>query len=156
MKNQIKKIVFLFLFVFAAQSLFAKEVTKYVSINNGVLREKDSATSKKLCKVEYAEAVIVVSEKGSWSYVQKVSDASKKGWISTSALSKKKIVAKSNVSANAKEIALAGKGLNKGMEAYMGRDYSYDYTLVDKVENVGISDADIVSFMKEGKLKVGE
>lgn len=154
--KSMKKIIVLLFLVFAAQNVFAADVTKYVALNDCTLRQKDSATSKVLATLERGTAVIVVNEKGSWSYVKKSENSSVTGWIPTSALSKKKIIASKNVNASAKEIALAGKGLWKSMEADMSREYSYNYSLVDYVEKVSISDAEIVAFMKEGKLNAGE
>lgn len=156
MNSKLKKIFLLSIILCCAQSLFSQtSVTKYVRINSGVLREKASATSKKVCSVNYTESVTVLSENGKWSYVQRNDKSAQKGWISTDSLSKKKIVAGSKVNANANEIALAGKALNKSIEARMARDFNYNYKLVDQVEAIKITDAEILAFLKEGKLKTG-
>lgn len=155
-KSLLKRIVFLFFVAVSCQSLFAAGVSKYVAVNNAVLRQKDSASSKEVCKVNYAECVVVVEEKGKWSLVQKENDSSAKGWINTSALSKKKIVASRNVNVDAKEIALAGKGLTKSLETQMCSDYNYDFSAIDKIESVKVSEQELTAFMKEGNLKVEE
>lgn len=154
MKNM-KKIIVLLFFVFAVQNVFAADITKYVAVNNCVIRQKDSATSKVVAKIECGASVKIIKEKGSWSYVQQTDKTSVEGWIPTSALSKKKIVASKKVNANAKELALAGKGLWSSLEEDMCKEYNYDYSLVDAVELVKVTDAEVIAFMKEGKLKAG-
>lgn len=140
----------------AAQSLFAKSTVKYVCASNAVLREKASTSSKKAFILNYGTSVEVLSEEGKWSYVQKSDDASKKGWIPTAQLTKKKLSTSSTVSANAKEIALAGKGFSKNLEVNLFNDFNFDFSTVDAVEKNAVSENEVRAFMKEGKLAVGE
>lgn len=155
--KSLKKIFICLLVLFAvSQTVYAKGTVKYVSSSNAVLREKASTSSKKAFIVSYASSVEVLQEKGKWSYVQLSSDSSKKGWITTNQLTKKKLSATSKVSANAKEIALAGKGFSKNLELNLTKGFSYDFSLVNKVEKFSVSEQEVIAFMKEGKLEVGE
>ncbi|MCQ2589443.1 MAG: SH3 domain-containing protein [Treponema sp.] len=156
MKKITKIYVCLFFMLCAAQTVFAKGALKYVSVSNGVLREKAAASSKKAFVLEYGTAVEVVSEKDKWTLVQVDGDASKKGWIPSNQLSKKKVSASKNVTANAKEIALAGKGFSKNLEENLVKTLKFDYSKVDAVEKINITEAEILAFMKEGKLAQGE
>ncbi len=148
--------IFLLILFSASQCIFAKTVIKYVGISNAVLREKASTTSKKACVLDYGTSVEVLQEKGKWSLVQAAEDSSKKGWITTTQLTKKKISKNSNVSANTKEIALAGKGFASNLEENMAEDLDFDYSFVNVVEKNAATETEVLAFMEEGKLTVGE
>lgn len=155
MRKIIKISLCLLVLFSATQNIFAKSV-KYISASNAVLREKAATTSKKVCVVDYATTVEVLQESGKWSLVQVEGDSSKKGWITTTQLTKKKISATSKVSANTKEIALAGKGFASNLEENLADDFDLNYTPVNQVEKNAVSEKEVMAFMKEGKLTVGE
>lgn len=80
----------------------------------------------------------------------------KKGWIPSSALSKKKVLASSSTTADAKEIALAGKGFSSSIESTYAKEFNVDYSDVDYVESQSVSDKELQSFIVEGQLNSGE
>lgn len=151
-----KKFLSLALVGILALSAFAKGESKYVAVQKAQLKAKASSSAKTVCEVAYGDVVSVVSESGKWTLVAATGKASGQGWIRTTALSKRKIVAGKKVSTDAKELSLAGKGFSEGIEAEYSKSSSADYTAVDSVEANSISDAERTEFVENGKLKEAE
>lgn len=159
MKSTFKKMILLLAVMSTLSFVYAKPSKKplYVAMDSAPLREKASAVSAKVGELNYGDEVRVLQEKKNWSLVCLYDDDSVKGWIPVSALSKKKIVASgSKTSADADEIALAGKGFNSTIEAVYAEEYEIDYSEVDFVESQSVSEKEIEKFAKEGKLFLGE
>ncbi len=153
-----KKLLLLFVVLCLAVPSFSasKTKTQYVAIDPAPLKAKPAASSKKVGSVEYAAAVRVIKEDKSWVYVQLVDDESVEGWLPASALTSKKLKDKgSSASANADEIALAGKGFNSTIEAVYAEQYEMNFDIVDYIETLGADQEEAVSFAKEGQLNDG-
>lgn len=134
-----------------------KQVKKYVAINSAVLREKPSSLSSGVCTVNYATEVYVKETKKKWSYVVAKKNESLKGWIPSASLSDKKLVAKGKgASVDADEIALAGKGFNASIEKEYAATEHVDYSGVNYIEKITVSEADVLNFITAGKLKEEE
>ena len=134
----------------------AKAKTQYVAIDPAPLKAKPAASSKKVGTAEYASAVLVLKEEKSWVYVQLVSDKSVEGWLPASALTSKKIKEKVDAtSANADEIALAGKGFNSTIEAVYAEQYEMNFSVVDYIESLGAQQEEAIAFAQEGQLNDG-
>lgn len=153
-----KKLLLLFVVLCLAVPSFSasKTKTQYVAIDPAPLKAKPAASSKKVGSVEYAAAVRVIKEDKSWVYVQLVDDESVEGWLPASALTSKKLKDKgSSASANADEIALAGKGFNSTIEAVYAEQYEMNFDIVDYIETLGADQEEAVAFAKEGQLNDG-
>ena len=153
-----KKLLLLFVVLCLAVPSFSasKTKTQYVAIDPAPLKAKPAASSKKVGSVEYAAAVRVIKEDKSWVYVQLVDDESVEGWLPASALTSKKLKDKgSSASANADEIALAGKGFNSTIEAVYAEQYEMNFDIVDYIETLGADQEEAVVFAKEGQLNDG-
>ena len=138
--------------VFAA----SKPKTQYVTIDPAPLKAKPAATSKKVATIEYASAVIVLKTEKSWAYVQLADDNTVEGWIPESALTTKKIKDKANAaSANADEIALAGKGFNSTIEAVYAEQFEVNFAVVDYIESLATDEEEAVKFAQKGQLNDG-
>ena len=158
MKIDFKKLVSIFILTLVVSFVYAKPKEKalYISLDPAVLKEKASALSAKVGELSYGDSVILLDEKKNWSYVCSVDDDSVQGWIPSSALSKKKIVAgATKTTADADEIALAGKGFNSTIEAVYADEFEIDYTDVDFVEAQLADIDDVVAFIEDGRLFVG-
>jgi len=149
-----KKIIFYLVFIVCGTLAFAAATKKmYVAVKTTALKTGTTLFAKKTATVSYGDEVTVLETKGKWSLVSVNSNSSKKGWISTSALSKRKIIASgSKVSTNADELALAGKGFNSGIEAEYKKDGKVNYDAVDDMEAQIVTDDDIIPFINEGEL----
>ena len=134
----------------------SKTKTQYVAIDPAPLKAKPAASSKKIGSIEYASAVLVLKGEKSWVYVQLVGDKSVEGWLPASALTSKKIKDKANAtSANADEIALAGKGFNSTIEAVYAEQYELNFDIVDYIESLGVDQDDAIAFAQAGQLNDG-
>ena len=58
-------------------------------------------------------------------------------------------------SANAKELGLAGKGMDKAFEKVYSQANEISYAQVDKIETNACSEKDAIAFLKEGQLNAG-
>jgi len=106
-----KKIFSILLIAMIGASVFAAKFkdgqTVYVS-KTGEITETEKTSSKAVSKVEKGEKGIVISSTKKMVQV-KFADLGVSGWISNSALSKKKVL-KESVTTSVDNIALAGKG----------------------------------------------
>ena len=134
---------------------FAAGETRYISVKSLALKEKASNASKTVTTLSYADEVTLSQVSGKWSLISPKSNPSVKGWVSSSALSKRKIVAGKAVKTDASEISLAGKGFSEGLEAEYRRDGTADYASVDLIEGNSVPDSERQAFVKEGRLKEG-
>ena len=141
-------------------SLFAAEpVTMYVASQKGLLKARATTNSKTITTLSYGDVVTIISTKGKWSEVavKSNSTANTQGWVLSASLTKKKIVANTNkVSANAKELALAGKGFSSEIENEYKKSGNADYDAVDTVEQASVSDDEESAFIEDGNLRGGE
>ncbi len=156
-----KRKILLFLCMLMSVSVFAASFKKgdkvYVSVKTVTLKSTDGAGAKKVLDLSYGDELKVVSVSGKNIQVQQTGGSKKSGWIPSNSVTKKKIVKTSSggkVSANSSELALAGKGFTEESEKVMqAADEDIDYSKVDAVESVSVSDSEIQSFIKEGHLK---
>ncbi len=158
MKHFIKKLTVLFLLFCLGSPFFAASKTKtmYVKLESAQLKAKPASSSKKVGTAGYAAAVTVLKAEESWSYVQLADDSSVEGWIPNSALTSKKIKDKKNAaSADADEIALAGKGFNSTIEAVYAEHFEVSFEIVDYIETLGAPTEEAVIFAQEGQLNDG-
>lgn len=160
-----KKLLFKPLFILLlllgiyTQSLFAdsKNQTMYICLNTVDVMEKPSTRSKKTGTLSYSNKVSVTEEKNNWSFIQAEDNSSVTGWVPSGALTKKKITAKNKASsANASEIALAGKGFSSSIEKEYAQKHQVDFSEIDYIENLSVTEDKNIKFMKEGNLKAGE
>ncbi|MBQ2314708.1 MAG: hypothetical protein II187_07365 [Treponema sp.] len=135
-------------------SVFAASSQQWVSAKKVELKSGSDWFATTVATVSYGDEVTVLSTSGKWAEVQLASNKSKKGWIPTSSLTKKKIVASNGkVSANAKEIALAGKGFSSSLEDEYKGETKTDYAQVDAMEKISVSAAEQKKFIENGNLK---
>ncbi len=149
----IKRILTGLLLISIAFASFAASYSRYVSVQSLAIKEKASNRSKTVASISYGDEVTVSKTSGKWSLVSPKSSPSVKGWVSTSALSKRKIVKGKTVTTDASEISLAGKGFSEGLEAEYSKNGTADYAAVDLIEQNQIPESDQQAFISEGKLK---
>lgn len=128
-----------------------------VQVKQSQVRTAPSFMARIVATLQYGDRVDIVSSQGTWTQVF-VSTGGVKGWVHTSALTKKKIVLKAGASdvsetATSDELALAGKGFNKKVEGeFRVKNRNLDYTWVDRMEKIKISNNGIRKFLKEGQV----
>ncbi|MBW1766389.1 MAG: SH3 domain-containing protein [Deltaproteobacteria bacterium] len=128
-----------------------------VQVKEGHIRATPSFLGQILTKLSYGEQVEELIEKGDWVNV-KLERNDSEGWMHISALSRKKIVLKPGVAdveqaASSDEIALAGKGFNEQVEGeFKAGNRDLDFTWINKMERIVISQYQMNSFLEEGGL----
>ena len=131
----------------------AKEMS--VQVRDGQLRNRASFLGTVVGTVAYGDRVTVNQTQAGWC---EVSIAGKTGWIHESALTPKKVVLASGTTdaragASGEEVALAGKGFSKEVEAeYKKQNKNVDYTWVDWMGRQTVPSEQLVEFLKQGDL----
>lgn len=132
--------------------------TMSVQVRKCQLRNKPSFLGKIVANLGYTDQVTVEVEQDDW-YRVKPQKSGKAGWVHVSALSEKKIVLEPGSkdienAASSDELALAGKGFNEQVEKdFRKKNKNADFTWVDKMENIVVSQNEIQDFLKKGELQ---
>lgn len=155
MKKSLKTAGIVLTALLMASPAFCKSEKKmYVSVGTLIVKDGTSLRAKQVTKLAYGDEVLVQEENGKYCLIVCKQQS---GWVPVSSLTKKKISTKSkSTSADAKEIALAGKGFNSSIEAAYAKENKIDFSLIDRIEKSAVTEADTISFMEAGKLNLGE
>ena len=138
-------------------SAFAAEPKpQYVQVDSAIVRVKASQFASSAGTLNLGDKVKVTSKGKSWSSISS-EDGKIKGWLPNSSLTTKKLIININgkTSANAKELGLAGKGMDKAFEKVYSQANEISYAQVDKIETNACSEKDAIAFLKEGQLNAG-
>lgn len=153
-----KLLLIILLLSFTALSAYAvSQKLMSVQVKSGQVRSTPSFMGKIIDRVAYGVRVSVSREAGGWAKVA-VPGRGTAGWMHTSALTEKKIVMKPSAadvrqSASGNEIALAGKGFNREVEReYQARNSGLDYSRVNVMEQIVVTQAEIQKFVEAGGL----
>lgn len=127
-----------------------------VQVRSGQLRDKPGYLGRLVTLLPYGDPVTLDAEEGEWRKVTSTKQ-NKTGWMHQSALSEQKIILRPTnrdveAAAQSDELALAGKGFNKQVEEQYMEEKGLDYTLVDEMEDLSVSQDDIQAFVKSGEL----
>lgn len=128
-----------------------------IQVKKGAVRSSPSFLGKIVTQLKYGDRVAVQNAKGSWYFINKPS-GNTDGWMHSSALSVKKIVLNPGASdvkqaASSDEITLAGKGFNQQVEKdFKSKNPQVDFTWINKMEKMSVSQNQIQAFIKEGQL----
>ena len=107
-------------------------------------------------KVSYGDALEVLSEEGDWFMVK---FEEQEGCIHKSAITEKELKRKKTSIAKAgtateEEVALAGKGFNPQVEErYSSEHPDAEFSLVDDIEDIEVTDGALLEFIESGGLK---
>ena len=128
-----------------------------IQVKKGHLRSIPSFLGKIVAALDYGDRVAVLEKRDPWLKVQSFEKKSA-GWLHDSALTSKKIVLKPGAAdveqaATSDELALAGKGFNQQVEGeFKAKNPHLDYSLINAMEQVVVSQAQIEQFIQEGDL----
>lgn len=152
--NRMKWMAALAAAMLASGAWAAREMS--IQVREGQLRNRASFLGTVVGTVAYGDRVTVKQVQSGWSEV--ATSAGRTGWIHESALTPKRVVVGSGtdearIGASGEEIALAGKGFNKEVEAeYKKQNARLDYAWVDRMLGFGVPHAQLVEFLKQGGL----
>jgi uncharacterized protein YgiM (DUF1202 family) len=129
----------------------------YVAAKQAEVKSGTGLLAEKRGTVVYGEQVTVLQVDGKWSEIRSTGQSAISGWVSTSALTSRRIVATgATTSASASDLALAGKGFSARTEQKYKNADSLNYTQVDRMEAETVSNQALYDFLTEGQLKKGE
>jgi hypothetical protein len=157
--KQLRKALFVLVIIgFAGGVAFAfgKKVLS-VQVKEAHVRSAPSFLSEIVGRFFYGDRLRVAEKRGSWCKVGPTEGAVK-GWMHASALTKKKVVlepgeADVEEAATTDELALAGKGFNKQAEEHFSTNNpDADYTWIDRMEKIVVSNDRMRRFLEEGGL----
>jgi uncharacterized protein YgiM (DUF1202 family) len=128
-----------------------------VQVKETQIRATPSFVGKILGMLAYGDRVTVLAEQSGWARIS-LPAGKGEGWVSLSALTKKQIVLKSGSQsvasgASSGEVALAGKGFNKEVEAEYRDEKQLDYDRIDRMEEeFRVSPEQVLAFLQQGGL----
>ena len=128
-----------------------------VQVKNGQVRTSPSFLGNIAANLNYGDQVYVLETKNGWFRINPAG-SSIQGWIHGSALTAKKIkLGKGNANvekyASSGEVALAGKGFNKQVEAeYKAKNPNLNFAWIDRMEAVKISPYEMQIFLEQGEV----
>jgi hypothetical protein len=144
-----------FVFVLLAVSSLLLAQTITIKVKETRVRSSPRFYARSIHQAEAGDRLEKVGEFEGW-YEVKIPDG-QVGWVHSSAVETKKLRLSSGEwvesEASPDEVALAGKGFNEEVEAEYRRTHAeLDYTWVDRMEKIGITEAEMLDFHKEGRL----
>ncbi|KMY67136.1 hypothetical protein AAU61_14525 [Desulfocarbo indianensis] len=128
-----------------------------VQVKEGRVYAKPNFLSQMKGTLSYGQKVMAGEEEGAWRQVS--ASRGLKGWMHVSALTERQIslqagAERAQTGASSEEMALAGKGFSKEVEAsYRAQNRGLNYAAVDKMERAyGVSAAQVNAFLASGGL----
>jgi len=140
-----------------ALALRAGATDMSVQVQNGPVRATPSFLGRVVATTAYGDRVSVLKTQGDWSEVQA---GGQTGWMHQSALTRKKVQPAAGgetarAGASSGELALAGKGFNKDVEAQFKADnQAIDFTWVDRMLTFRHTPDELAAFLREGGVTV--
>jgi uncharacterized protein YgiM (DUF1202 family) len=144
------------LLVLTALTAQTRGSTMYVAVKEADVKSGTGLLAEKRGTVVYGEQVTVLQGDNKWSEIRSAGQSAISGWVATSALTSKRIVAGAGASASASDIALAGKGFSARTEQTYKSAGSLNYTQVDRMEAETVSNEVMYDFLTQGQLKTGD
>ena len=143
--------------MFAAAEFAAAEQMS-VTVKETQVRAAPSYLGKILGLARYGDRLDILEKRSGWARVA-LPAGKLQGWVSLSALQEKRIVLKAGEAgsaggASSGEVALAGKGFNKEVEAQYRDEKQLDYTWIDRMESYRVSPEQVLAFLRAGGLPV--
>jgi uncharacterized protein YgiM (DUF1202 family) len=150
------KILLVSVFIVLVTLLIAE--TLMVKVQTTYLRQEPKFYASTVAVLNAGEVVETISAENGWYQVKTAKGAV--GWLHSSAVQTGKFslaaMDKSlKTQATADEIALAGKGFNKQVEeSYKTQHSEANFSEVDRMLKIKVSQSQLLEFLKEGKLGI--
>ena len=130
--------------------------TMYVSVKTLQLKSSTGLFASGKGTLEYGARVIVLQISGSYMEVRSADNAAISGWAPAANLTTKQISAGNTATVSNQDTALASKGFDKEVEdEYKKQNRNLNFSDVDRVERIVVSDPDLKRFLEEGRLAMG-
>jgi len=142
--------------VFSSAVVSATPDSLYVKVRTTKLRAQPQQWAPAVADLRYGDSATPLGKSGAWHNVQ---FGSRSGYLHDSALTSRKVVLQASDSvagSTDRDVVLAGKGFNSEVEKnYAAQNSSMNYSEVDKMERLTISDSEMTAFVRAGKLEGG-
>jgi uncharacterized protein YgiM (DUF1202 family) len=143
----------LILLLLSAGLLLAAETLK-VRVKSTKLRSSPKFYAGSVASLQFGESLEKITAQGDW--IQAKTTTGTTGWIHSSAVTVPKFSLTAGKTAQeettADEVALAGKGFNQQVEEEYRKNSDLDYTWVDRMAQIQVTEAEMERFFREGKL----
>ena len=131
--------------------------TVYVTAKSLPLKSGTGFFARTLETLAYGDSVTVLQINGRWAQVEYRGRTTVSGWTAHTNLTTKRVVAAGGTgAASSREVAMAGKGFTEEVESVYRETTTADFDAVDLIEAGRISDEDLLSFISEGRLSMGD
>ena len=154
-----KRLMFIFSLTLFITGLAAAQTTgstMYVATKTTALKSSTGFFARTNATLNYGDRVTVLRVSGKFVEVRSAANSSLTGWTPAANLSTRQLVSGNTSSVTASEVALAGKGFNQEVENAYKTQGSLNYTDVDRVESLSVSENDLRQFIEEGRLSMGD
>lgn len=136
----------------------SSRATLQVRIRETKLRSQPKFWGATVADLKYSDSLTLLGNDSGWLKVR--TTGGKQGFVHPSVVTDKRIVLSSKAAVDtrtdASEVVLAGKGFSKEIEQeYAKNNPELNFKAVTKVEQVRISDQELLAFLREGKLGQG-
>jgi len=154
-----RRMVWLLILVLVAAASSAAPKSMSVTVRETQARATPSFLGAVLAVLAYGDRLDILEEQRDWLRVA-LPDG-RQGWVHRSALTEKRVVLEAGsgaaqTGASGSEVALAGKGFNKEVEAQYKAENELDYTWVDRMERFTVSAEEVAAFVEAGGLQWAE
>jgi hypothetical protein len=126
--------------------------TRFVAVQSAALKSSTGFFASDVATLSLGDSVTLIQESGKWSQVRV---GNQTGWMTSTSLSARRVVASGNVGVTASEVALAGKGFSPEMEMEYKKS-GLDFSMVDTMERITVPPNELLRFINEGQLQRGE
>ena len=135
-------------------SLLVAAETLKVRVKSSKLRQSPKFYAGSVASLEFGDALEKITAQGDW--IQAKTKTGTTGWIHSSAVTVPQFSLTAGRTAqeetSADEVALAGKGFNQQVEEEYRKNSDLDYTWVDRMAQMRVTESEMERFFREGKL----
>jgi uncharacterized protein YgiM (DUF1202 family) len=129
--------------------------TLYVAVKTVSLKSSTGLFASTTGTLSYGDRVTVLAVSGRFVQVRSA-NSSLTGWTPSANMSARQIVSGNTGSLSARETALAAKGFNQEVENTYKAQGNLNYADVDRVEAITITETGLESFLRDGRLSMGD
>ena len=155
-----KKAIIVFCLVLFTAGLAAAQSagsTMYVAVRTLNLKSSTGFFASTRGTLNYGDRITIIRVDGRNAEVRSAANSSLTGWTPLANLTSRQVVAGATSTASASEVALAGKGFNAEVEqSYRSQHQNINFDEVDRVETIIVNEADLLRFLQEGRLSMGD
>ena len=156
-----KKIFIVFCLVLFTAGMVAAQMrsggTLYVAVRTVTLKSGTGFFASDTGTLNYGDRAIVTRVDGRFVEIRCAENSSITGWTASANMSVRQVAAGTSSTATAREVAMAGKGFDQGVEqSFRDQNESLNYDDVDMVESTVVNESALMRFLEEGRLRFGD